>query len=283
MNIHHFFDKQTSTFSYIVFDEMNEAIVIDPVLNFDSKSGVIKDDSLNEILNYLQNHNLTLKYILETHAHADHLSSSQFLKEKTGAKILIDANIKEVQSIFSEVFNMKDFNSHIYFDEYVQDGTKLKVGNFEIEVIGLPGHTPACVGYKIDNNIFVGDTIFMPDVGSARCDFPGGSAETLYDSVQKLLSYPDDTNLFMCHDYPKGRDIVWKTTVQEQKKNNIHLNQGVDKLKFIEMRTQRDKTLEMPNLLFPSLQVNIKAGQLPAKEDNGTIYFKIPLSLPKNE
>lgn len=279
MKIQSFFDIQTSTFTYIVFDETKEGVVIDPVLNFDIKSGKITKNSFYEIVDFIKKNDLKIKYILETHAHADHLTSAKYLKKEVNGLIGIGKNINKVQDIFANIFNLKNFHDINYFDLYLNDTEVLSVGNFNIEVIALPGHTPACIGFKIEDNIFVGDTIFMPDVGSARCDFPGGSAEMLYESVQKIFAYNDDTKLFMCHDYPTTREVMFQTTVGEQKQKNIHLNTKINKESFIKIRNERDKILSVPQLIYPSLQVNIRAGELPQSEDNGMIYFKTPIQL----
>lgn len=279
MKIQSFFDIQTSTFTYIVFDETKEGVVIDPVLNFDIKSGKITKNSFYEIVDFIKKNDLKIKYILETHAHADHLTSAKYLKKEVNGLIGIGKNIHKVQDIFANIFNLKNFHDINYFDLYLNDTEVLNVGNFNIEVIALPGHTPACIGFKIEDNIFVGDTIFMPDVGSARCDFPGGSAEMLYESVQKIFAYNDDTKLFMCHDYPTTREAMFQTTVGEQKQKNIHLNTKINKESFIKIRNERDKILSVPQLIYPSLQVNIRAGELPQSEDNGMIYFKTPIQL----
>ncbi len=279
MKIQSFFDIQTSTFTYVVFDETKEGVVIDPVLNFDIKSGKITKNSFYEIVDFIKKNDLKIKYILETHAHADHLTSAKYLKKEVNGLIGIGKNINKVQDIFANIFNLKNFHDINYFDLYLNDTEVLSVGNFNIEVIALPGHTPACIGFKIEDNIFVGDTIFMPDVGSARCDFPGGSAEMLYESVQKIFAYNDDTKLFMCHDYPTTREVMFQTTVGEQKQKNIHLNTKINKESFIKIRNERDKILSVPQLIYPSLQVNIRAGELPQSEDNGMIYFKTPIQL----
>lgn len=279
MKIQSFFDIQTSTFTYIVFDETKEGVVIDPVLNFDIKSGKITKNSFYEIVDFIKKNDLKIKYILETHAHANHLTSAKYLKKEVNGLIGIGKNINKVQDIFANIFNLKNFHDINYFDLYLNDTEVLSVGNFNIEVIALPGHTPACIGFKIEDNIFVGDTIFMPDVGSARCDFPGGSAEMLYESVQKIFAYNDDTKLFMCHDYPTTREVMFQTTVGEQKQKNIHLNTKINKESFIKIRNERDKILSVPQLIYPSLQVNIRAGELPQSEDNGMIYFKTPIQL----
>lgn len=282
-HIQEFLDNDSETFSYVVFDKLTKkAVVIDAVLDFDYKSGRTKEISVQKMADYIKENNLTLEWVLETHAHADHISGAPFFKEKFGAKIGIGQDIQTVQKTFKDLFNLeKEFLPNgEQFDRLFEDGDILNIGNLKLKVVHTPGHTPADLAYIIDEQvIFVGDTIFMPDVGTARCDFPGGSAQQLFDSVQKVLSLPDDTVIQVCHDYPtKGRDHRHAVTVKEQKESNIHVKSGITKAQFIEMREARDSTLEMPRLILPSIQLNIRAGNQPPVEDNGVTYLKIPLN-----
>jgi glyoxylase-like metal-dependent hydrolase (beta-lactamase superfamily II) len=234
------------------------------------------------LIDFVYASRLSVEWILETHAHADHLSAAPFIREKVGGKIAIGEKIVEVQKIFRDVFNLeKQFLvDGSQFDKLFAEGETFRVGSLEAEVLYTPGHTPADMAWRIGDALFVGDTIFMPDVGTARCDFPGGDAATLYQSVQRLLALPEDTRMFMCHDYPpEGREHQYETTVAEQKKSNIHVHDGVSQEQFVAMREARDATLEMPRLILPSIQLNIRAGQMPPAEDNGTVYFKIPVNL----
>lgn len=278
-----FLDNDSETYTYVVQDTVNKlAVVIDPVLDFDFKSGRTKTDGAERVLEFIRRNELSVEWILETHAHADHLSAAPFFKEKLGAKIAIGEHIKQVQETFKRLFNLeKEFLPNgAQFDHLFADGDVLEVGNIHIRVMHVPGHTPADLAYVINEEaVFAGDTIFMPDVGTARCDFPGGSASTLYDSIGKLLSLPDDTSIYVCHDYPpKGREHHSRTTVKEQKLNNIHVKQGTSKDEFVTRRETRDATLEMPRLILPSIQVNIRAGHMPPAEDNGQVYLKIPIN-----
>jgi glyoxylase-like metal-dependent hydrolase (beta-lactamase superfamily II) len=272
-----FFDKPTNTVSYLVWDrDGGTGVVIDPVLDFDPASGTVSVDSVDEILEAVRELNLTIPYVLETHAHADHLSGAPMVKEKTGAKIGIGEHIKDVQQIFRPVFNAGDLNPDgSDFDRLFADGDRFEAGDLTFEVIHTPGHTPACVSYKVGDDVFVGDTIFMPDFGTARADFPGGSARTLF----RLLSRPPETRLHLCHDYkPEGRDEYrWETTVADERAHNIHVHDGISEDEFVRMRTTRDATLSAPRLLLPSIQTNIRAGNLPPAEDNGVRYLKIPV------
>ena len=277
-----FFDEPTNTFSYVVSDpETGKAAVVDSVLNYDPKSGRTSKHSADEIIAYLKDQGLTAEWILETHVHADHLSAAPYLKEKVGGKLAIGSNIKVVQDVFGKVFNAgTEFKRDgSQFDVLFEDGETFKVGNIEARAIHTPGHTPACMTYVIGDAGFVGDTLFMPDYGTARCDFPGGDARTLYRSIQKIFALPDETRLFMCHDYKApGRDsYAWQTTVGEEKTGNIHVHEGVSEDEFVQMRTARDATLEMPVLILPSVQVNMRAGETPPAEENGVRYLKIPL------
>lgn len=278
-----FLDNESETFTYVVKDKNSKsAVIIDPVLDFDSKSGRTNTIGAEKVLNFVQEQNLTIAWILETHAHADHLSAAPFFKENTGAPIAIGEHIKQVQETFKQVFNLEKtfLPDGAQFDRLLAHNEVLEVGDMQIKVMHVPGHTPADVAYLInDDKVFVGDTIFMPDVGTARCDFPGGSANDLYHSISKLLSLPDHTQIYICHDYPtQGRTYQCMTTVAEQKSSNIHVKNGITKEAFVNKRETRDSTLSMPRLILPSIQVNIRAGYLPPAEDNGKIYLKLPIN-----
>jgi len=278
-----FLDTDSETFSYVVFDrEGGHAAVIDPVLDYDPKSGRTRHDGAHRLVEFVREHGLTVDWILETHAHADHLSAAPYIKAEVGGRIAIGERIVDVQKIFRDVFNLeKQFLvDGSQFDKLFAEGETFSVGELEGEVIYTPGHTPADMSWRIGDAVFVGDTLFMPDVGTARCDFPGGNAHTLYHSIHRLLAMPEETRLFMCHDYPNGqREHRFETTVGEQKRHNIHVHEGVSEAHFVAMREARDKSLEMPRLILPSIQLNIRAGQMPPPEDNGTVYFKIPVNL----
>ena len=280
-NVKPFLDTDTETWSYVVYDrEGGHAAVIDPVLDYDPKSGRTSTKGVQRLVDFVRERDLTVDWILETHAHADHLSAAPFVRDQVGGKIGIGDRIPEVQKIFREVFNLeKEFlpdGSH--FDHLFADGETFRIGELEGRVIYTPGHTPADMSWLIGDAVFVGDTLFMPDVGTARCDFPGGDAATLYRSVQKLLALPEETRMFMCHDYPGDRrPHEYETSVGEQKRHNIHVREGISEDDFVELREKRDATLEMPRLILPSIQVNIRAGEMPPAEDNGTVYFKIPV------
>ncbi len=278
-----FFDEPTNTVSYLVWDAATkEGAVIDPVLNFDQRSGEANVQSADALLAEAAKLGVKIGRVLETHAHADHLSGAPYIKLKTGAKICIGEHIRDVQRIFRPVFNAMDVSGDgSEFDHLFKDGERFKIGNLDAEVLYTPGHTPACVSYKIDNAVFVGDTMFMPDFGTARADFPGGDAHTLYRSIHRVLSLPDDTRLFMCHDYKApGRDqYAWETTVGEERKRNVHVHEGVSEEDFVAMRNKRDATLAAPLLLLPSIQVNIRAGKFPPAEANGVRYLKVPVKL----
>ena len=283
VSIEAFFDEPTFTVTYLLSDPSSgRAAIIDPVRDYDPKSGKLSSASADRLLARLAERGLALDWILETHAHADHLTAAPLLRAATGARVVIGEHISDVQRIFRGVFNASDVSdTGREFDRLVRDGERLALGNVEIEVMHLPGHTPADVAYRVGDAVFVGDTIFMPDFGTARTDFPGGDAATLYRSIRKLLSLPGETRLFMCHDYKApGRDrFAWETTVAEQRRANIHVHDGVAEGDFVAMRRARDATLAAPVLLLPSVQVNIRAGNLPPAEDNGTHYLKIPLRL----
>ncbi|WP_035873063.1 MBL fold metallo-hydrolase [Cucumibacter marinus] len=281
-----FFDDPTNTISYLVSDpETRQAAVIDPVLDYDHKSGEVDIRSVEAILKRAAEEGLTIVWALETHAHADHLSAAPYVKAKTGAKIGIGEHIKDVQKIFRPVFNATDLNTDgSDFDHLFVDGETFKIGNLTVEVMHTPGHTPADLSYKIGDAVFVGDTIFMPDFGTARADFPGGDAKRLFNSIQKLLTLSDETRLFMCHDYKApGRDhYAWETTVGEQKRNNVHVGEGASEESFVAMREKRDATLAAPTLLLPSIQVNIRAGRFPEADANGVHYLMVPVK-PKTD
>ncbi len=283
MFVQGFFDEATFTITYLVADEdSGEAVIIDPVTEYDAGRAKLASTPIDLVLDVAKDKGFRITRVLDTHAHADHLSAADYVRRKTGARYGIGGRITEVQTVFKTLFNAKDVNTNgIVFDDLFADGETFKVGNLDAKVIATPGHTPACVTYVIGDAAFVGDTMFMPDYGTARTDFPGGDAGTLYDSIQKILSLPEKTRVFVGHDYlPEGRtDYVWETTVAEQKAKNIHVHDGISREQFIEMRNTRDAKLAPPRLIMPSLQVNIRAGQLPPAEDNGKQYIKIPVSL----
>jgi glyoxylase-like metal-dependent hydrolase (beta-lactamase superfamily II) len=280
-DIQAFFDDATFTVSYLVGDPATKtAVVIDPVLDYDPKAGRTSTASADALLAAAKRGDWRIAYVLETHVHADHLSSGAHIRAKTGAKIVIGEHVTDVQRTFAPVFNTVLVPAEQDFDQLVRDGETIKVGGLDVEVMFTPGHTPACVGYKIGDAVFVGDTLFMPDYGTARTDFPGGDARTLYRSIKRILSLPGETRLFMCHDYKApGRDAyVWETTVAEQRAHNVHIKDGISEEAFVAMRTARDATLQMPVLILPSIQVNVRAGRLPEAESNGVSYLKIPLN-----
>ena len=278
-----FFDERTNTISYLVADPATKrAAIVDPVLDYDHASGKASTKSADAILNEAEALGLTVDWVLETHAHADHLSGAPYIKLKTGAKVGIGEHIREVQKIFRPVFNATDVKGDgSEFDHLFKDGERFKLGNIAVEVLHVPGHTPADIAYRIGDAVFVGDTLFMPDFGSARADFPGGDARALYRSIKRLLSLPPETRLFMCHDYKApGRDrFAWETTVAEERTNNVHVKDGVSEEEFVAMRQARDATLAAPELLMPSIQVNMRAGKLPPADENGVRYLKIPVRL----
>jgi glyoxylase-like metal-dependent hydrolase (beta-lactamase superfamily II) len=276
-----FFHEPTFTVSYLVWDPASKrGAIIDSALDFDPKSGRTGTHSAQAILDAAAQEGVGVDWLLETHAHADHLSAAPFLKQATGAPIVIGEHIKAVQKVFKDVFNLAYVTADGRpFDNLVKDGETLKLGELEIEVLHTPGHTPACVTYRVGDAVFVGDTLFMPDYGTARADFPGGDARTLYRSIQKLLALPESTRVFLCHDYKApGRDAyAWETTIGEERAKNVHLANGVTEDAFVAMREARDKTLDMPVLILPSIQVNIQAGELPPPEANGVRYLKLPI------
>ena len=283
INVKAFLDDDSETFSYVVYDAVNkQAVVIDPVLDFDYPSGRTYTQGAQRIIKFVQDKNLSVGWILETHAHADHLSAAPFLQNHLNAPIAIGEHITEVQKIFKKVYHLdKEFLPNgQHFDKLFKDGDTFQVGAMAFRVIHTPGHTPADIAYVInENKVFVGDTLFNPDVGTARCDFPGGSASTLYQSIQKLFMLEKDTEVYICHDYPpEGRQHQCKTTIEEQKQNNLHVGGHASEEQFVKWREERDATLNMPRLIIPSIQVNMRAGQLPPAEDNGTVYLKVPLN-----
>ena len=276
-----FFDERTNSLSYLVADPATkQAAVIDPVLDFDAASGSISTRSAERILAAAGEQGLSIVLVLETHPHADHLTAAPFFRERTGARVAIGDGVREVQKTFAPMFGASDVKSDGGdFDLLLEDGQQLPLGELTIEVIATPGHTPACVSYKVGDAVFVGDTMFMPDYGTARTDFPGGDARQLYRSIHKLLALPPETRLFLCHDYKApGRDeFAWETTVAEQRASNVHIGGGVSEEGFVAMREKRDSTLSAPKLLLPAIQVNIRAGRLPPAESNGVSYLKIPV------
>ncbi|MBJ7254582.1 MAG: MBL fold metallo-hydrolase [Sphingomonadaceae bacterium] len=281
-SVQSFFDHATNTVSYIVHDPATKkAAIIDPVLDFTPRNGHIATTSADALLTAAAGQGLDIIYILETHAHADHLSAAHHLREVTGAPVVIGAQITQVQTIFGALFEADDVtHDGAAFDRLVQDGDSLPLGNLSINVLHTPGHTPACVTYVIGDAAFVGDTMFMPDYGTARADFPGGSAHALYGSIRKIFDLPPETRIFVGHDYlPKGRsEFVWETTVADQRAHNVHMHDGISEAEFIAMRTARDKTLETPQLILPALQVNIRAGALPPASPGGHVYLRLPIN-----
>ena len=280
--VHGMFDPATWTVTYVVHNGPgSKCAIVDSVLDYDPKSGRTQHASADRVIEYVRANDLKVRWILETHAHADHLSAAPYLRAQLGGQIGIGGNITTVQKVFKGVFNLEPGfrQDGSQFDHLFQEGEAIPLGDLSGEVMFVPGHTPACAAYRFGDAVFVGDTLFMPDVGTARCDFPGGNARALYASTRKLLSLPPETRLFMCHDYPPDeREVAFETTVAEQRAKNIHVHDGVSEEAFVAMRTKRDATLEMPTLILPSVQVNIRAGELPPKEDNGVAYLKIPLN-----
>jgi glyoxylase-like metal-dependent hydrolase (beta-lactamase superfamily II) len=278
-----YFDEPTNTVSYLVSDPATgKAAVIDPVLDYDQRKAKASATSARKILDDANARGLDIVWILETHAHADHLTAAPYIKAKTGAKIATGEHIGDVQAVFRKMFNLDDVSvTGAEFDRLLKDGEKIELGSMEIEVLHTPGHTPACVSFQIGAAVFVGDTLFMPDYGTARTDFPGGDAATLYRSIKRILSLPPQTRLFLCHDYkgPGRNHYVWETSVAEQRADNIHIHDGIAEDAFVAMRKSRDATLAAPLLLLPSIQVNIRAGYLPRPESNGVRYLKTPLKM----
>ncbi|MEB0112471.1 MBL fold metallo-hydrolase [Variovorax sp. RTB1] len=277
-----FFDPKTWTVSYVVWEPATQrAAVIDPVLDYDFKSGHTSTTSADQVLAYVVKHALHVDWILETHAHADHLSGARYLQQRVGGRIAIGENIRTVQATFKKLYNLERsfLPDGSQFDHLFKDGETFRIGEVEATAMLVPGHTPADMAYLIDDSVFVGDTLFMPDVGSARADFPGGEAHQLYRSMHRLLALPPETTMYVCHDYPPAsRPARWQTTVAEQKALNIHVRDGITEDEFVAMRQARDATLEVPTLILPSIQVNVRAGQLPPAEENGVSYLRIPLN-----
>jgi len=285
--VHAFFDEPTNTVSYIVADPAaRKAAIIDPVLDYDPSAGAVDTRSVEAMLRVVRHENYTVEWTLETHAHADHLSGSPYIKAKTGAKIGIGEHIKDVQRIFRPVFDAGDLKTDgSDFDHLFADGERFQIGELQGEVLYTPGHTPADITYKIEDAAFVGDTLFMPDYGTARADFPGGDAHQLYRSIRKLMALPPETRLFMCHDYKApGRDVyAWETTVREERERNVHVKEGISEDEFVAMRHKRDASLAAPRLLLPSIQVNMRAGKFPPAHANGVRYLTIPVKFKNAE
>lgn len=278
-----FFDEATSTFTHVVFDQVGgHAAIVDPVLDFDPASGRTRHVSAEKVIAFVREQGLTVDWVLETHAHADHLSSAPYLQAQLGGRIAIGEAIRRVQGVFKPIFNLEPgfATDGSQFDHLFSDGEVFHIGGLRAQAWHVPGHTPADLAYVIGDAVFVGDTLFPPDVGTARCDFPGGDAHALYRSIQRLLALPDDTRLFMCHDYPTtDRAPAALSTVGEQRRGNIHVHEGVDEAGFVAMRQARDATLGMPRLILPSIQVNVRAGHLPPPEADGHRYLKLPVDV----
>lgn len=277
-----FFDEPTNTISYVVQDPAsNKCAVIDSVMDIDYAAGRISYGGADQIIKFIKDNELELEWLIETHVHADHLSGAPYIQGKLGGKLGIGENITIVQDVFGKVFNegtefQRDGSQ---FDQLFTDGDSYQIGNLTANIMHTPGHTPACMTHTIGNAAFVGDTLFMPDGGSARADFPGGDARTLYRSVKRVLQLPDETRLFMCHDYgPNGRDIQWETSVAEEREHNIHVKDGISEDDFVKLREDRDATLDMPKLIIPSLQVNMRAGRMPPADAKGDVFFKVPVN-----
>ncbi|MDY0205215.1 MAG: MBL fold metallo-hydrolase [Pseudomonas sp.] len=278
-----FFDPATYTYSYVVQDPTSSAcVIIDSVLDYDPASGRTNTESADKIIAFVREQQLSVEWILETHVHADHVSAAPYLKQELGGQLAIGSHITTVQKVFGEIFNAGEAfaTDGSQFDRLLSEGDSVTFGELTVEVMHTPGHTPACLSYVIGDAVFVGDTLFMPDYGTARCDFPGGDARTLYASIQRLFALPDSTRMFMCHDYkaPERDEYCNETTVAAERQNNIHVREGITADEFVEMRTARDATLSMPTLILPSVQINMRAGDLPPAEDNGVRYLKIPLN-----
>ncbi|MDP2131623.1 MAG: MBL fold metallo-hydrolase [Erythrobacter sp.] len=278
-----FFDAATFTVTYVAHDpSTGEAAIVDSVLDFDSSSGRTATTSADAVIDYVTSHNLKVTWLLETHAHADHFSAAPYLQQKLGGKIAIGEHITTVQQVFGKLFNAgTEFERDgSQFDALFKDGDTFTIGNLPVTVMHVPGHTPACLAYVVGEAVFVGDTMFMPDYGTARADFPGGDARALFRSLRRILALPPETRLFMCHDYlPKGRsEYVWETTVAAEREGNIHAHDGITEDEFVAMREARDATLDMPRLILPSVQVNMRAGHLPPPDDNGITYLKLPVN-----
>ncbi|MFM2120475.1 MAG: hypothetical protein RL722_1943 [Pseudomonadota bacterium] len=279
--IHAFFDPATWTVTHVVAcPRTQRCAIVDSVLDYDPKSGRTSTRSADQVIAFVREQGLVVDWLLETHAHADHLSAAPYLKQHLGGRIAIGEHIRTVQAVFKGVFNASDMDIEGRdFDQLFSDGEHFAIGSLDAVTLHTPGHTPACVSYQVGNDVFVGDTLFMPDYGTARCDFPGGHAATLYASIQRLLALPPQTRLHMCHDYqPGGREVKWVCTVAEQRASNLHVREGITCESFVAMRQARDATLDMPVLLLPSVQVNVRAGRMPPAEDNGKSYLKIPIN-----
>jgi glyoxylase-like metal-dependent hydrolase (beta-lactamase superfamily II) len=277
-----FFDEPTNTVSYVVAcPETQKCAIVDSVLNYDPDSGRTSTAGAEEIITFLDYSGLTAEWILETHVHADHLSAAPFLKQQTNAKVAIGSHITEVQDIFGKLFNAGENFKHdgSQFDHLLRDDETFTIGNLRAKAIHTPGHTPACMSYIIEDAVFVGDTLFMPDYGTARADFPGGNARTLFRSIQRLFQLPPETRVFLCHDYlaPGRTEFAWETTIAAQKAHNVHVHEGIEEDDFVAMREARDATLALPHLILPSVQVNMRAGEMPPPESNGQRYLKIPI------
>ena len=280
--VFHFFDEPTNTFSYVVKDPTSKACaVVDSVMDIDYAAGRTNLDGAQRIIDFIKGNGLNVEWIIETHVHADHLSAAPFIQSQLGGKLGIGERIDVVQEVFGNVFNAgTDFKRDgSQFDKLFHDGECYQIGNMAAQALHTPGHTPACMTHVIGDAAFVGDTIFMPKGGSARADFPGGDARTLYRSIARVLSLPDTNRLFMCHDYPEARELAWETTVGEERKKNIHVHDGIIEDEFVAMREARDKTLDMPRLILPSLQINMRAGHTPPPEPDGKIFLRVPLNL----
>jgi glyoxylase-like metal-dependent hydrolase (beta-lactamase superfamily II) len=285
-NVKYFYHKSSGTLTYIVFDtESKDAVVIDPVLDFETSDSSTSTEPVQPVIEYIEKQQLNLHFILETHAHADHLTAAQVLKNHFNCPVIIGKGITQVQKNFKAIFNLDDdFSTQgEQFDRLVEDGQELNAGTITITVMATPGHTNDSVTYLIGDAAFIGDTLFHPDIGTARCDFPGGSANDLYNSIQKILALPEKTRLFLCHDYPKEREAVAETSIEFHKAENLHIKNNTDKKTYINMREQRDSTLGLPSLIIPSIQVNIRAGHFPKAENNGVSYLKYPLDTLKKK
>ena len=281
-DVHPFFDESTNTVSYVVVDTgAGTCAVVDPVLDYDAAAGRTSTRSVERIIDFIESRGLTLDIVLETHVHADHLTAAPVLKERLQARTAIGGHITDVQKVFCGVFNLEDVATDgSQFDVLLEDGDEFQIGGIAATAMHTPGHTPACMTYVIGDAAFVGDTLFMPDFGTARCDFPDGDAGVLYDSIQKIFELPKTTRLFMCHDYKApGRDqYAWESSIEEQRRNNVHIREGTSKSDFVAFRNARDTQLGMPSLIIPSIQVNLQAGEMPAPEDNGVSYMKVPIN-----
>jgi glyoxylase-like metal-dependent hydrolase (beta-lactamase superfamily II) len=277
-----FFDPSTSTVTYVVTDPTTKiCAIIDPVLDYEARAGRTTTKNADKLIDHVKNKGLTVKWILETHVHADHLTAAPYIQEKLGGQTVIGHHVSKIQEVFGKAFHAgPDFERDgSQWDQLVTEGNELALGEQAIRVMETPGHTPACVSYMVADAVFVGDTIFMPDYGTARCDFPGGNAETLYNSVARVLELPDETRVFTCHDYGgEGRDFAWESSVAKQRQNNVHIGGGKSQVEFVALRQGRDAGLSLPELILPSVQVNMRAGKFPPEEADGTAYIKIPLN-----